>query len=480
MKDNAPAEKAFRTALGAVCIFAGVHTVMCLLTACFLPGGPPWTFVFLGLEAAAAAAAFVLCAAALIWAVRRRLPALGGFAGVFRSLRDPSFYLAAAWCIWSFIACALAIRRGLGGLYNNVRYLFYLAASLLVLFPLGCYMGRENKRAPLHLLYDVCLGFFCVFILYGFYRFLRGDMSFTAIFDRVYRFNRARVRFGQNANATGAYCVFFLVMGVYRMTALKKNLHKALLALALLPLLTACALTSSRSAILSGGLACGFLAGETVYRRREKKGLSSLLPAAGAFVLATGLILGCFYGLRALLLILKKQLVLFYAATGAKKAADSRDILDTLTDLNGRGVIWRSVILCLKKDPRLLLYGCTQSSTVKTVEELMGKSVNTHNQLLEVLLAYGLPALALFVAWLICTAGKSLALGLDTTAEDGRWMLPATLLFLVANNMTETMLVARGHFTGCFFFLIAGYVCGMAKKKPKQAREESLSPHSPE
>ena len=154
MKDNAAAEKTFRTALGAVCVFAGVHTVMCLLTTCFLPGGPPWTFVFLGMEAASAAAAFALCVFALIRAVRRKLPALGGFAGVFRSLREPAFYLAAVWCAWSFIACALAIRRGLGGLYNNVRYLFYLAASLLVLFPLGCYLGRENKRAPLHRLYD--------------------------------------------------------------------------------------------------------------------------------------------------------------------------------------------------------------------------------------------------------------------------------------------------------------------------------------
>ncbi len=443
---------------------AAVHISMCILSSLFLPTGAPWNIVFLGIELAAAAAALLCCLAA--FAKSRRDAAF--IEPLTECLRQPAGYLAAIWCVCSFIACFWGIHGGLGGLYHNGRYLFYLAVSLLVLFPLGFHLGQQDKRALLHVLFDFCLLCFCLFVVYGFYRFLRGDFSFTALFGRVYHLKRVRMRLGQNTNTTGCYAAFFLVLGVYRMRTLKKPWKKALLTLALVPVFAAFALVETRSAVYSCTAVIGFLAGAAFFRHRKKNNLVSLLLAAAVGIAAAAAFVGVFYGARRFLNLMQQKVIKAYAVRVPKKTRTPSDLIRE--DVNGFGrrrELWTSVLVHVFKTPGLLLHGCTQSSTPVIVEGLIGKVYNTHNQLLEVLLAYGLPSLLLFLAWLVCVARKSLALTFDPRAGEGRWLLPAVLLLLVVNNMAETMLVARGHFVGGFFFLIAGYVCGMAPVKKK-------------
>ena len=215
---------------------------------------------------------------------------------------------------------------------------------------------------------------------------------------------------------------------------------------------------------------CGVLAGAAVYRRREKKDAATILLSLAVFALTAGAFIGVYYGVRRLLNLMQQRVIKHYAAKVPKKTANPSGIIkEDVAELGGRKDVWRSVILHVFHNPGLLLHGCTQSSTVMTVEALIGKNYNTHNQFLEVLLAYGLPSMLLFLAWLIPVARNSIALGLDVEAPDNRWMLPAVLLLLIVNNMAETMLVGRGHFVGGMFFLIAGYVCAMAPRKKKKS-----------
>ena len=462
-------EKRRAAPLISLCVFIGVHIVMCIMNSCFLPAGKPWNIIFLGGEFALAGAAAVCCVIALV-SSRRDAGGPAELRQLGERFRRPEFFLVLAWFVCSVAACFLAIGQGLGGLYHNGRYLFDLGASLVIAFPLGFYLGSENRRGLLHLVYDLLLLAFCLFIMYGFYRFFRGDFSFTALFDRVYHMKRLRVRMGQNTNTTGCYSVFFLVMGIYRFASLKKGWKKALLILALIPIGAAYAMTESRSAVVSGAVACGVLAGAAVYRRREKKDAATILLSLAVFALTAGAFIGVFYGVRRLLNLMQQRVIKHYAAKVPKKTANPSGIIkEDVAELGGRKDVWRSVILHVFHNPGLLLHGCTQSSTVMTVKALIGKNFNTHNQFLEVLLAYGLPSMLLFLAWLIPVARNSIALGLDVEAPDSRWMLPAVLLLLIVNNMAETMLVGRGHFAGGMFFLIAGYVCAMAPRKKKKS-----------
>ena len=132
--------------------------------------------------------------------------------------------------------------------------------------------------------------------------------------------------------------------------------------------------------------------------------------------------------------------------------------------MGGRKKIWLTVIRGALKDPHLLLHGVSMANTSDWVAPRFGRPMRTHNQLLEVLVAQGVPALALFVFWLFWLAGKSLRL-LAAPVRGVHWLLPLPLMLLVAHNMLEMMLVGRPHVVSGFFYLIAGYVAGFAPKK---------------
>ena len=50
-------EKRRAAPLISLCVFIGVHIVMCIMNSCFLPAGKPWNIIFLGGEFALAGAA---------------------------------------------------------------------------------------------------------------------------------------------------------------------------------------------------------------------------------------------------------------------------------------------------------------------------------------------------------------------------------------------------------------------------------------
>ena len=101
------------------------------------------------------------------------------------------------------------------------------------------------------------------------------------------------------------------------------------------------------------------------------------------------------------------------------------------------------------------------------MESLVGKSFYTHNQFLEILLGQGIGCLALYTIWLIFVFRKSLVIGLSgkDVSPGSVWALPLILLTMVINNLAECVLVAREYYIGCLFFLVAGYVCGLARKQ---------------
>ena len=391
--------------------------------------------------------------------------------GLFRALRFPAFYCLAAWAVWAVAACFLAVSEGMASLYHNARYLFYLAASLLMVFPLGYALGREEKPRLLGVLYDLCLVYFCLFLLYGFVRFFRGELTFWALSGREFDFTVPRPRFGQNQNTTGAYCAVLLVMGVWRMADLKKALPCVFRGLLLVPVFAAFALTESRAAIIACAFTFGAAAGCFVCRKRGKKDAVTILLAFCAFAAALGLFLAAYYGCRSILGSLQKEL-LAGQETMEEGIGESRELVggENASHLAGRLRIWKEVTASILHDRHLFINGCSQAATSETVLRLVGKHYNTHNQFLEILLAQGLPALVFYCVWLVWTAGKSLALAFRSKSADGRWLLPLPLLFLVIDNLSETMLAGRGHFVGGLFFLIAGYAGGLWAAE--QARKE--------
>ena len=442
-------------------IFAGIHILMCLFMYSAAPDGPPWNYLFLSVEFSAAAVAAVTFLWSFLRSERLGAPDSDRFLTLLRSLRFAAFYCLAAWSVWAVAACFLAVSEGMSSLFHNARYLFYLAASLLILFPLGYALGMERDTRLLRWVYDLGLIFYCLFLLWGFIRFFRGELIFRAFWGKEFDFTVPRPRFGQNQNSTGAYCAFFLIAGIWRLSTAKRNISKALLGLLLVPLFAAFALTESRAAIIACAFCFGVFAGCFVYRHRGKKDLTTVFLAVLAFAAAIGIFLAVYYGCRSALGDLQ-QMMLAGEETVEEGIGESRELVgENASNLAGRLRVWKAVTECILHDRHLLIHGCSQAATSGTVLQLIGKNYNTHNQFLEILLAQGLPALVFYCVWLVWTAGKSLFLAFSSAGRDGRWILPLPLLFLVIDNLSETMLAGRGHFVGGMFFLIAGMAGGL-------------------
>lgn len=455
--------------LGAVSLFVAALTLIRLLDSIVLPSVSPWNVVWLGIEAligAGAAATMLLC---LIRAVRQNAASRVQFQETFSEMKQPVFFIALAWCVWSFIACFLAAAEGRAPLSGNIRYLFYMASSLLVIFPLGYHLGKRRQMALFHAMFDTCLVVFSLFLLYAYFRFFRGEFHFFTFGENEFDFTLPRIRFGVNPNSTAAYGAFFLIGGLYRFHSLQNSWKRALLVFFELIAFTAFVYSESRTAFISLALALGVWIGARIYRRKKDKGsgsvLLSLLCAVVTAVLTVAVLYGVLNILRSLQSTVLKSVVT-HAGTDEGPADDRGFMSDNALTLGGRIRIWLAIVKEVFRNRHLLLHGCSQSATSAEVYALIGKSYNTHNQFLEVLLAYGLPALVLFLVWLLWLAGKSVFLGLDRSEEDDpSWMLPLILLMMIVDNLAETMLVARIHFVGFLFFLLAGYVGGLADLK---------------
>ena len=504
MNHDAPSGgKAFDLSVRFASLFAAAHVVLVLLQTNFVPLSGGWNIVWLGLELLLGMGAFGIALGSILYALHNRTDSLRSFGALYRDVRSPGLLFLALWTLWAFFACLLAIREGRTTFYHNVRYLFYQAADLMVLFPLGMYFGRRKQMGLLAVAYDCCVALFTVQLIYAFVRFFCGDVKFTAFFGRTFDFSILRPIIGINTNHTGAYTAFFLVAGIWRFRSVSCPSGKALLAAAGLVCFTAFVMTESRGAIVGMTAAVGIWAGAALWRSGRLSPLFRLIGSVLGCMLAAALFLGVFYGARTAALsvqntILERTYIAAQAdkretdlsdtdtdpdpeevkdlpgsgntpyiapAAGATGDQERRDLVGSgASSLGGRKKIWLTVIRGAAKDRHILLHGTSMANTSDWVATVFGKAFRTHNQFLELLVAEGLPALLLFLLWLCWLAGKSISLGLAPDAGP-EWVLPLCLLLLIVHNMVEMMLVARPHVVCGFFYLIAGYTAGLVPKE---------------
>ena len=511
--------KGFSFSLRFVSLFAAAHVVLVFLQSNFVPLSDGWNLVWLGLELLLALGALAAALGCYGYARRNDTDSLSSFRDLFKKLKSPGFLLLLLWVIWAYIACFLAIREGRTTFYHNVRYLFYQTADLLVLFPLGLLYGARRQTRFLKALFDVCLAMFTLQLIYGFFRFFRGEAVFTAFFGRKFDFSILRAIFGVNSNHTGAYAAFFLIVGIWRFRSLTSRTGKALLIAALIVCFAAFAMVESRGAILALAAGVGVFVGGACWRSRKKDSPARAALAVFCCVLGAAAFLFLFYGARSAVLSVQNDVLeriyenaaaaaaappaqiapsgpvsapetdanaapptsapkkdenaapgsgstkYIAPAAGASGDQERRDLIGKgASTLGGRKKIWLTVIRGAVKDPHILIHGSSMASTSDWVATVLKKAFRTHNQFLELLVAQGLPSLVLFLFWLIWLAGKSLSLGLGPGSRDD-WLLPLPLLVLIIHNMVEMMLVARPHVVCGFFYLIAGYTAGLAPGK---------------
>lgn len=344
--------------------------------------------------------------------------------------------------VWYLIACAaLSSRMGSSIFTANDRFLLDVFISFFALYMIS--WSKTVYDVFIHILMLVET-VFMIWVLYNIFRLnvLRvpgGQIGMAENYNLIIACHR---------NTTGAYAAIFLMLALY-MISVKKGVVRLLYAVAAGIQLFPLYLSNSRTAYLSCVIAiavAGFFAVQRKYTGKNKMLLS----------LGCGIICGaCIYFLRYGILGIYDGVTHLSEQLNIPVTEAIRDV--DITNTSGRLKIWKASLRAMVFSFESFLIGVTPAR----VEGMLGYMQNienyalyTHNQFLQMGVAFGVPGLLFYCLWLLKTAKQCWKV-----AFKGRyWMIACTILMLVVANLTESYLVAYFYFCGVVFFLLCGMV----------------------
>lgn len=345
-----------------------------------------------------------------------------------------------------------------GSFRENLGCLFDVAVSCFVLFPLGFISGRRGDYRFLQNLIDLLTAVYAVLLLCGLCGVYTGrEVSLTGAAVFVYK---GQLYLGCNPNTTGMICALFMMNGLYRLLS-GGRIARIIYILVEILLYTGLALSNSRGGAIAAAVGFGAFTGLCVWLRWNKNGKRNrklLLTAMCAFLAGAAL----WYG-RVLI-----QMTLPAEKTADGIAMEVRQLIAQGGAKYGSGrlKLWMTILKdVLPEHKALLLRGCGPYSISEILAEY-GFRLYTHNQILELTMAYGLPSSLTFLIWLGLTARQSWRVGAAPAGQVSlsRRVLPLMLLLSIVNNMFEATLLFYRYITGSLFFLVAGYVCAEPDK----------------
>ena len=342
----------------------------------------------------------------------------------------------------------------------NDKFLMDLAVCALILFPLPALLGKYRRavcEGILHLFTAGC-ALFMITVLIPYF----GGRVVNAPGGQIGVNTKGNMVIACNSNTTGAFSALFLILSLYFVTSPRALPVRVLYAVSAVIQLAALGLSGSRASLLASACAAGVIAFRAVYglKKLQDKTLSRrLLISVPAGLLAAGLVL------------LSRDLIrdLYVAVTGFSFVSDKA------AGLSGRLRLWGNCLQATFANASNAVFGVTPGFVEHAIGIVRNNPDNVlyaHNQFLQVLLAFGLPGLAIFCVWLYKTAVRCVRVGLKKAC----YALPAAVLLLVVSNLAESYLTAYFYFCGGMFFLIAGCVAAEdeelpVKKKASPARK---------
>ena len=226
-------------------------------------------------------------------------------------------------------------------------------------------------------------------------------------------------------------------------------------------------LTQSRTCILAciGALALTALMLVEANGRPWKALTRHLLGLAAAAVTAV-----------ALYLFQKVVFSLLHACWAANgiETADASGVRSVGVDANvtGRFLLWKAALQAMVTGKRYFLFGSSPNGVISRITSfylLARGGYYTHNQFLEIGVAYGVPALLVYIVYCVLTARSCLRIlfaGRDRVTPAERFV-PLAVLMIVVANLMEAFLLAQMTITGVVFFLLGGWCMDRARRLPK-------------
>ncbi|MCQ2495191.1 MAG: O-antigen ligase family protein [Lachnospiraceae bacterium] len=361
---------------------------------------------------------------------------------------------------------------------DNLKFLLDIIINVFVIYPIGRYYFKNRISKLLEIvLHIVVIGMTC-YIIYVLFHVFRGEVLTTYFRGKigVLRLDcvdhiEYHLQVNSHHNTTGAFAALFTLISIC-MSVWKQGFFRIIYLCAAFIHGIALILSNSRSTFLSACVFITLLLGVIIFfsvKHRFKDG--KLVRGVITLVLVIAVFI--------LLIMLRKAVFRIYESCTSIQITEnvvidgSRDVISEsvgvenisrdldVSNLMGREYIWAYAVEGMVISNRNLLVGVTPVGVGSVIYELSNGqfSVYSHNQILEIGLGLGAPAMIIFVFWLILLANRCTMIGFASEERMNLMQrcIPLIVLFLVMFNMFEAILFFYNTFVGGVFMLTAGW-----------------------
>ncbi|MBO4836972.1 MAG: O-antigen ligase family protein [Clostridia bacterium] len=347
----------------------------------------------------------------------------------------------------------------------NQRALVDLCISVFVLYPLGKAAARAKNKKPVAVLAAILMGLWTAFMIYVLintftYRLVRWPNGVEIGLDK-----EALLCMNCNPNTTGAFEMMFFFMSFILFWICKKPVLKACCIFTAVIHFIGLAMSGSRAAFLAAALGVMGMTGLLVYRKLKCGILLKLFFAVSAGLLS-GLAL---YELQRGIVNLHEAITHFKQMIGIESY--KKDITTLNSTGTGRLYIWKAAVKSMFSSSQRFLTGVTPAAVSNMISYFTDgkRDVYTHNQFLEIGVATGVPAMAVYCTWLAVLGVRGFKILKSKPEHLASWCLVAFILVLIAANLPEATLFYYEFITGAMFVFLCGWLSSLEYAGQKSA-----------
>lgn len=376
---------------------------------------------------------------------------------------------------------------------DNFKHFFDCLVGVFIIYPVGRSLFKHKLPRVFEIvLHIVILGITC-YIVYILYNVFKGQVITTHFRGKIGVFPLDKgdyieyhLQINSHHNTTGAYAALFTLISI-SMAAWKKGL------LRIVYLIAACChgvvlvLSNSRSTFLSGCVFIAILIGLIAFFAIKHKWINKKVLR---WLLTIFVIIGSF----GCLIALRESVFWIYEECANVEVVKESDVNENhnidhqdevleenisrnldVTNLMGREIIWGAAVTGIVANKRNFLIGVTPCGVGEVICEMSNGLFTeyAHNQILEIGVSLGVPAMLIFILWLVLLANRCVMLGF---ADEKRVSLqqkciPLLVLFCAMFNMFEATLFFYNTFTNGIFMLVSAW-CYEAARFGRVAEEK--------
>ena len=363
---------------------------------------------------------------------------------------------------WFLISCvSKSFREGADVVSSNMANIVDVAVLMLVAFPLGTILARENKRSIiLKIALRVLVFGWSLFWVYILIVIFQGKKIVTPTGGAIEMLDGLWLQMNCHYNLTAmGQLTFFMGSAYLALLAEKKLLKAAYLSAAAVNYISI-VLTNSRTSFYCAVIGGSMLVGVIGYlKTKDKKILKRILIAVG---ITAGTAVVLYLSRKAIFGIYNSMIS---GLSGVE--AYIRDLsMDGAGTLNGRTNIWMYAFNGTTRSASSLIFGDTPVYIPYILNQFSNgkRFAYTHNQLVEVFSSTGVVGFVIFMAFLVLMLRNTWKLAIKQRNETAYLCIPVIIFILLMANQMEAMLMYFRVPSSYVFFFLCGVLEGLVNR----------------